>query len=226
MALESGTYIDSLNASNPVATDGLAQADDHLRLIKSTVKSTFPNVTGAISTTQAELNKLDGATASTAELNYVTGVTSSIQTQINSKQATITGAATTIDDTDLTASRALVSNSSGKVAVSALTDTELGYLDGVTSNVQTQINTVTTAVNNVTGYPQVITVLTSGTSYAIPSGAQAVLVRAAGAGGGWRAAHAPAGQRAAPGHRPFADRRAVLPVAAAARLTHLDLQHC
>jgi hypothetical protein len=77
-----------------------------------------------------------------------------------------------------------VSNSSGKVAVSAVTDTELGYLDGVTSNVQTQINTVTTAVNNVAGYPQVITVLTSGTSYSIPSGAQAVLIRAAGAGGG------------------------------------------
>lgn len=77
-----------------------------------------------------------------------------------------------------------MSNSSGKVAVSAVTDTELAYLDGVTSNVQTQINTVTTAVNNVAGYPQVITVLTSGTSYAIPSGAQAILIRAAGAGGG------------------------------------------
>ena len=184
MALESGTYIDSLNASNPVATDGLAQADDHLRLIKSTVKATFPNVAGAITSTQTELNKLDGATASTTELNYVTGVTSSIQGQFNNvstalsgKQATITGAATTIDDTNLTASRALLSDSSGKVAVSAVTSTELGYLDGVTSNVQTQIN-------NIAGYPQVITVLTSGTSYSIPSGAQAVLVRAAGAGGG------------------------------------------
>ena len=47
MALESGTYIDSLNASNPTATDALAQADDHLRLIKSTIKASFPNVSGA-----------------------------------------------------------------------------------------------------------------------------------------------------------------------------------
>lgn len=39
-----------------------------------------------------------------------------------------------------TASRALVSNSSGKIAVSAVTSTELGYLDGVTSNIQTQLN--------------------------------------------------------------------------------------
>lgn len=184
MALETGTFIDSLNASNPAATDGLAQADDHLRLLKSTIKATLPNVTGAITSSQAELNKLDGANVSTAELNHVVGVTSAVQTQLNAKQATITGAATTIDDTDLTVSRALVSDGSGKVAVSAVTSTELGYLDGVTSNVQTQINTVTTAVNNVAGYPQVITVLTSGTSYAIPSGAQAVLVRAAGAGGG------------------------------------------
>ena len=184
MALESGTYINSLNASNPAATDGLAQADDHLRLVKSTVKATFPNLTGAITASQTELNVLDGLTAIQAELNFTDGVTSYIQTQLNAKQATITGAATTIDDANLTASRALVSNSSGKVAVSAVTDTELAYLDGVTSNVQTQINTVTTAVNNVAGYPQVITVLTSGTSYAIPSGAQAILIRVAGAGGG------------------------------------------
>lgn len=55
-------------------------------------------------------------------------------------QATITGAATTVTSSNLTASKALVSNSSGKIAVSAVTSTELGYLDGVTSNVQTQLN--------------------------------------------------------------------------------------
>lgn len=41
---------------------------------------------------------------------------------------------------NLTASRALISNSSGKIAVSDVTSTELGYLDGVTSNIQTQLN--------------------------------------------------------------------------------------
>ncbi len=78
------------------------------------------------------------------ELGYVDGVTSAIQTQIDSKQATITGAATTIDDADLTASRAVVSDGSGKVAVSDVTSTELGYLDGVSSAIQTQINTTNT----------------------------------------------------------------------------------
>lgn len=42
--------------------------------------------------------------------------------------------------TGLTASRALVSDGSGHPAVSAVTATELGYLDGVTGNVQTQLN--------------------------------------------------------------------------------------
>ena len=58
----------------------------------------------------------------------------------NAKQNAITGAASTIASQNLTANRALVSNDSGKVAVSAVTATELGYLDGVTSSVQTQLN--------------------------------------------------------------------------------------
>jgi hypothetical protein len=46
---------------------------------------------------------------------------------------------------DLTVSRALVSDGSGDVSVSAVTSTEVGYLDGVTSAIQTQIDTKTTA---------------------------------------------------------------------------------
>lgn len=63
-----------------------------------------------------------------------------VQTALTSKQDTVVGGASTITEDNLTASRALVSNSSGKVAVSDVTSTELGYLDGVTSNVQTQLN--------------------------------------------------------------------------------------
>lgn len=81
-----------------------------------------------------------GLTATTTELDYCDGVTSNIQTQLNGKQATIGGGASTITSDNLTASRALISNSSGKVAVSAVTSTELGYLDGVTSKIQTQLD--------------------------------------------------------------------------------------
>ena len=81
----------------------------------------------------------DGSVDNT-EFGYLNGVTSAIQTQIDAKQATITGAATTITTSNLTASRAVISNASGKVAVSATTDTELGYLSGVTSAIQMQID--------------------------------------------------------------------------------------
>lgn len=81
-----------------------------------------------------------GVTATATELNYVDGVTSNIQTQLNGKQPTITGAASSVTTSNLTASRALIAGSDGKIAVSAVTSTELGYLDGVTSAIQTQLN--------------------------------------------------------------------------------------
>ena len=71
MGLETGTFIDSLNSSNPAAGDPVNEGDDHIRLVKSTVKATFPNISGAVTSTQAELNLLDGVTANTTELNYV-----------------------------------------------------------------------------------------------------------------------------------------------------------
>ena len=61
-------------------------------------------------------------------------------TDISGKQDKITGAATTITSSNLTTNRALISNGSGKVAVSDVTSTQLGYLNSVTSNVQSQLN--------------------------------------------------------------------------------------
>ena len=84
--------------------------------------------------------KIAVSDVTSTELGYLDGVSSNVQTQLNAKQATITGAATTIDTEDLTASRALTSNASGKVEVSAVTSTELGYLDGVSSAIQTQLD--------------------------------------------------------------------------------------
>jgi hypothetical protein len=92
--------------------------------------------------------KIGGGLVSNTEFAFLDGVTSAIQTQIDSKQATITGGASTIVSSDLTASRAVISNSSGKIAVSTVTDTELGYVSGVTSAIQTQLGTKLTASNN------------------------------------------------------------------------------
>lgn len=84
-----------------------------------------------------------------------TNVTS-LQTALTSKQDVIVGAASTITEDNLATDRALISNSSGKVAVSNVTSIELGYLDGVTSNVQTQLDkklekAPVTSVNGQTG---------------------------------------------------------------------------
>ena len=85
--------------------------------------------------------KIADGTVSDTEFQRLDGVTSDIQTQLDAKQATITGSATTIDTESLTATRALVSNSSQKVAVSSVTETELGYVSGVSSAIQTQLGT-------------------------------------------------------------------------------------
>ena len=145
------------------------------------------------------LSKISDVTATATEVNYISGVTSSVQTQLNNKvdktttasqvygtdangnqttygkddfgkvddvkvgttsvvtnkvanlgtmageskdsyQVKITGAATSITSSNLTVNKALISDASGKVAVSSVSSTELGYLSGVTSAVQTQLN--------------------------------------------------------------------------------------
>ena len=72
MTVETATYISSLNASYPASGDPKSEGDDHIRLVKSTVKATFPNVSGAVTPTHTELN-------------YVAGVTGAVQTQLNAK---------------------------------------------------------------------------------------------------------------------------------------------
>jgi hypothetical protein len=47
MGLESATYVSDLTATNPPSTDKRKQGDDHLRLIKTVLKSTFPNASKA-----------------------------------------------------------------------------------------------------------------------------------------------------------------------------------
>ena len=60
MGLETGTYIDDLVETNPAAGDDIPEGDDHIRLLKSVLKNSFPSVSGAVSATHTELNALDG----------------------------------------------------------------------------------------------------------------------------------------------------------------------
>jgi len=61
MALETGSFLDDLVITNPVIGDDLSQADDHMRLIKTVLKASFPNISAAANPTAVELNALAGA---------------------------------------------------------------------------------------------------------------------------------------------------------------------
>lgn len=58
MGLETGTYISDLVASNPPGTDPKAQGAAHLRLLKSTIKATFPNINGPVTVTEEQINDI------------------------------------------------------------------------------------------------------------------------------------------------------------------------
>ena len=68
MAKETATYISQLVATNPVASDSVSVGDDHLRMLKTVLKTQFSGLTGttAISATEAEMNYLDLATLGTS----------------------------------------------------------------------------------------------------------------------------------------------------------------
>ena len=109
---------------------------------------------GALSKTNTSLptgisaTNIANGTVTDTEFQYINTLSSNAQTQLDAKAATITGAATTIVSSDLTASRAVQSNGAGKVAASSVTSTELGYVSGVTSAIQTQLGTKLVAASD------------------------------------------------------------------------------
>ena len=123
--------------------------------------------------------KVSQSSVTVAELSHVSGTTSSIQTQLGAKEASIPsgtasqywrgdksfqpltttavaegsnqyftsaltvaalpGAVSTVLISNLTPSRALVSDAAGKVSQSSVTVAELGHVSGTTSSIQTQL---------------------------------------------------------------------------------------
>jgi microcystin-dependent protein len=49
-------FISDLNPLNPADGDLAKDGDNHIRLIKAALKQTFPNITGAVTATQGDLN--------------------------------------------------------------------------------------------------------------------------------------------------------------------------
>jgi hypothetical protein len=65
MGIESGNYINNLNASYPLSSDNVSEGDDHLRLIKDVLKKTFPAGTSNSGPDQAVQVVIAKATAPT-----------------------------------------------------------------------------------------------------------------------------------------------------------------
>ena len=101
-------------------------------LIKTTGIGSFGSINCGVGT----FTSLDSV-----KFGYLSTISSDIQTQFSNKQATITGAASSITSSDLTALKALISDGNGKVAVhTSVSSNELGYLDGVTDFIQNQLD--------------------------------------------------------------------------------------
>ena len=109
MAKETATYISQLVATNPVASDSVSVGDDHLRMLKTVLKTQFSGLTGttAIAASEAELNILDGVTATAAELNYLDLAT--LGTSADSKALTqASGVVTIAGDVKITGTTPLL----------------------------------------------------------------------------------------------------------------------
>jgi hypothetical protein len=78
-------YVDGVTSAIQTQIDGKISASSTDTLTNKTLTLPKVNENVDLTSTSTELNILDGATLSTTELNYVDGVTSAIQTQLDGK---------------------------------------------------------------------------------------------------------------------------------------------
>lgn len=133
----SGDIQTQLNGKEPTLTKG--------NLTEST--SSVLTITGGTGSVIGSGTTIQVKQASASQSGFLSSADFST---FNGKQNTITGGASSITTSDLTASRALVSDASGKVSASSVTSATLAFLDA-TSSVQTQINGKQNTGNYITG---------------------------------------------------------------------------
>ena len=97
-----------------------------------------------VSTTPLEniakvIDSLSGqSTTNAPSIKAVNGAIASLTSLINTKQDKIT----------LTANKAVVTDGNGKLKASGTSATQIGYLNSLTGNVQTQLNNINNAISN------------------------------------------------------------------------------
>jgi hypothetical protein len=143
-----------LSMSSPTITGGTVSG--------VTLSTSSATITGGTITGITDLAVADGGTGASDGPTAIANL---------GGQVVITGAASTVTTADLTASRVVVSNASGKIAASTITSTELAYLDNVTSDLQAQLDTKAPSISptlsgtiTVNGGTQSWTAIASGTN--------------------------------------------------------------
>lgn len=143
-----------LSMSSPTITGGAISG--------VTLSTASATITGGTITGITDLAVADGGTGASNGPAALTNL---------GAQAIITGGASTITSSNLTASRALSSDASGKVAVATTTLAELNFVNGVTSAIQTQLGTKAPSASptlsgtiTITGGTQSWTAIASGTN--------------------------------------------------------------
>ena len=131
-----GNCDDTSDMDKPISTATQAALDTKQPIITGAVTSiTGADLAPSMAVVSDALGKVAVSTASAAEVARLKGVTSPIQTQIDSKQPTITGAATSITVNDLDAGKILKADGMGKVAATGVDASKLLYIDGLEENV-------------------------------------------------------------------------------------------
>lgn len=128
MALETGSFTSDLVITNPTGADAKSTADDHLRLIKTVIKNTWANITGAVTATHTELNRL-------------VGITSNVQSQLDAKAALASPALTGTP----TAPTATLGTNTTQLATTAFTAAAIANVNAQTATVVAVVTGTTQA---------------------------------------------------------------------------------
>jgi len=118
-------------------------------VLTSTDWTTFNNKVSSVAATVPGFLSISGSpitSSGTLAISYsgtalpvANGGTNST-TALNNNRVMVSSGGAIVETAAITANRALASNASGLPVASATTDTELGYVSGVTSAIQTQLN--------------------------------------------------------------------------------------
>ena len=88
----------------------------------------------------------DEDTALQARITANAAITTAVEAR---RVANIAGAISSVLTGDLTASRALVSDTSGKIAISDITSTELAFLDGLDQNLNSNLQALASGIQGI-----------------------------------------------------------------------------